>query len=297
VGHDKELAVERAAEKKGAVDKTQHNLPRAVQDARIVVLSLPISEIRETLEFIKPDLQDGTVVFDTAPVKAEVAKWTREYLPEGCYYIGLVPAISAEFLRDEGTGLDSARPDLFSKSIFLVDAPSGTPGEAVELASNFVALLGAAPMLTDILESDGITASTYVLPQLASAALLNATVDQPGWKDARKIASRAYSAATSGVGFDDLKSLQMLALQDRTSIVHALDVMIAALRGLRDDIERGNESGVRDRLETAREGRETWMNERLSANWAEMQKQPADYPSLNERLFGSLMGRRTKMTK
>src|SRR5690242_10749571 len=74
VGHDKELAVERAAEKKGAVDKTQHNLPRAVQDARIVVLSLPISEIRETLEFIKPDLQDGTVVFDTAPVKAEVAK-------------------------------------------------------------------------------------------------------------------------------------------------------------------------------------------------------------------------------
>jgi prephenate dehydrogenase len=297
VGHDKELSIERAAERKGVVDKTEHNLPRAVEEARIVVLSLPISEIRETLEFIKPDLKDGTVVFDTAPVKAEVAKWAKDHLPEGSYYVGLVPTIGAEFLRDEGSGLDSAKADLFSKSVFLVDAPPGTPGEAVELASSFVNLLGATPMLTDIVESDGMAASTYVLPQLASVALLNATVDQPGWKDARKIASRAYSAATSGVGFDDLKSLQMLALQDRTNIVHALDTMIAALRGLRDDIERGDEQGLKDRLEAARDGRQTWLDERTSANWVEMKREPTDYPSLNERLFGSLMGRRTKMKK
>jgi prephenate dehydrogenase len=297
VGHDKKIEVEHAAQRKGVIDKTEHNLPRAVQDARIVILSLPISEIRATLEFIKPDLQDGTVVFDTAPVKAEVAKWARDYIPEGSYYVGLVPAVGAEFLKDEGSGLDSARADLFQKSIFLVDAPPGTPGEAVELASNFVNLLGATPMLTDIVESDGITASTYVLPQLISAALLNATVDQPGWKDARKIASRAYSAATSGMGFDDMKSLQMLALQDRTSVIHALDTMIAALHGLRDDIEQGNEAGLTNRLETARDGRENWVNERTSANWVEMQRDPAQYPTLNERLFGSLMGRRTKTTK
>ena len=132
VGHDIELAVERAAEKKGAVEKTEHNLPKAVKDARIVLLALPVHQVRETLEFIARDLMDGTVVVDTTPVKSEVAKWAQNILPEGCYYVGLVPTIGPDFLHETGTGLDSARADLFSKSIFLVDAPPGAPGEAVQ---------------------------------------------------------------------------------------------------------------------------------------------------------------------
>ena len=59
VGHDKEYNVEREAHKKGAVDKSEHNLPTAVRDARLVVLALPITEIRETLAFIAQDLQNG----------------------------------------------------------------------------------------------------------------------------------------------------------------------------------------------------------------------------------------------
>lgn len=297
VGHDKDIVIEREAYKKGALDRTEHNLPRAVQEARLVVLCLPVGAIRETLEFIAPDLMDGTVVLDTSPVKAEVAKWAKDHLPEGSYYVGLVPAIGAEFLRDEGTGSGSARAGLFSKSIFLVSTPPGTPGEAVELASNFVSLLGARPMLTDIRESDGLVTSTLLLPQLTSAALLNATVGQPGWKDARKIASRAFTAATSGLDFDDLKSLQMLTWQDRHNVLRALDTMIASLKGLRQDIENGNEAGLKDRLEAARDGRDNWLNERASADWVEMKGSPPQYPSLNERLFGSLMARRTKTSK
>lgn len=294
VGHDKDFKTEQQAYKMGALDKTEHNLPRAVQEARVVVLCLPVSEIRETLEFIAPDLMDGTVVLDTSPVKAEVAKWTKDHLPVGSYYVGLVPAIGAEFLRAEGSGLASASAGLFSQSIFLVSAPPGTPGEAVDLASSFVSMLGARPMLTDSLESDGLVTSALLLPQLASAALLNATVDQPGWKDARKIAGRAFTAATSGLDFDDLKSLQMLSLHDRPNVLRALDMLIASLNGLRQDVENGNEAGLEDRLEAARQGREKWLNERVLADWAEMQHTPAEYPNLNERLFGSLTARSTK---
>ena len=163
VGHDIELAVERAAQKKGAVEKTEHNLPRAVKDARVVVLALPVHQIRETLEFIAPDLMDGTVVVDTAPIKSEVAKWAKDILPEGCFYVGLVPTLGAEFLNDKGTGLDSAKADLFSKSIFLVTAPPGAPGEAVQLVSDLVKLMDATAMLTDIVESDGLMTSAHLL--------------------------------------------------------------------------------------------------------------------------------------
>ena len=295
VGHDIELAVERAAQKKGAVGTTEHNLPKAVKDARIVLLALPVHQIRETFEFIAPDLMDGTVVADTAPIKAEVAKWAKDILPEGCYYVGLVPTIGPEFLNDAGTGLDSAKADLFSKSIFLVSAPPGAPGEAVELVSDLVKLMDATAMLTDIIESDGLMTSAFLLPQLVSAALLNATVDQPGWKDGRKLAGRAYLAATSGLmPQDDPESLQMLSLHNRENTVRSLDVMISALRALRDDIEDGKNELVKNRLQAALAGRQNWINERTLANWVEMQREPPDYPSISDRLLGGFIGRRPK---
>ena len=297
VGHDIELAVERAALKKGAVEKIEHNLPTAVKDSRIVLLALPVDQVRETLEFIAPDLMDGTVVIDTAPVKSEVAKWAKAILPEGCYYVGLVPTVGPEFLHETGTGLDSAKADLFSKSIFLVDSPPSASGDAVELALELVKLLGATAMLTDIIESDGLMASVHILPKLVSAALLNATVDQPGWQDKRKLAGRAYIAATSAVAQNDSESLRMLALHNRENVSRSLVLMIAALQGLRDDIENGNDEGLKDRLDAAQEGRENWLNERTAAEWIEMQREPANYPSASERLFGGLISRRAKDKK
>lgn len=294
VGHDKEFNVEREAQKKGAIDKGEHNLPTAVREARLVILALPITEIRDTLGFIAPDLQDGTVVIDTSPVKAEVSKWAQEILPEGCYYVGIVPALAAGFLGDKKSGLDSARPDLFSNNIFLVSAPSGTPGEAVELASNFVHYLDATPMLTDQLESDGFMAAAHILPQLTATALLNATVNQPGWKDVRKMAGRSYSTAAGAIEFDNEEALKMLSMQNGANVIHALDSIISALRGLREDIANGNETSLKERLSAAHKGHEEWINERTVANWVEMQRDPANYPSVTERLFGSIMGRKVK---
>ena len=58
------------------------------------------------------------MVLDTTPIKADVQKWAKEILPEGCYYVGLVPAINPEFLHDFQIGLTAAQPDLFSNGHF-----------------------------------------------------------------------------------------------------------------------------------------------------------------------------------
>ncbi|HET7143906.1 MAG TPA: prephenate dehydrogenase dimerization domain-containing protein, partial [Anaerolineales bacterium] len=140
--------------------------------------------------------------------------------------------------------------------------------------------------------------SVHLLPQLVSVALLNATVDQPGWKDGRKLAGRAYLTATSAlIAQDDPESLRMLAFHNRDNVSRSLNSMITALQALRDDIEKGNDAAVEDRFKTAQAGRENWLRERTSANWIELQREPADYPSMRERLFGGILGRRTKNRK
>ncbi|MCE9644542.1 MAG: prephenate dehydrogenase/arogenate dehydrogenase family protein [Chloroflexi bacterium] len=295
VGHDKKSAVEQEALKKGAVDRVEHHLLSAVADARLVILSIPVSQVRETLQLIASDLKPGTVVLDTSPVKAEVTKLAKELLPEECYYVGLVPALNPEALHNLQFGLDAARPDLFANSLFLVDTPPGTTEEAMVLAMDFVRLLGAEPLISDMIESDGLMSTAHLLPQLVAASLLNATIDQPGWQETRKMAGRAYAAVTAGLAYqDEIDSLRMSALQNRVNIVRSLDVTIAALKGLRDDIEKGDDDGVADRLESALEGRQRWLRERLTADWKnEARSDALDMPSFSERLFGGMFKKRS----
>lgn len=296
IGHDLKREVEQEALQKGVADKMEHNLPAAVRNAKLVVLAIPASKVKETLEFIAPDLQEGAVVLDTSPIKAGVQKWAKETLPDGRYLVGLAPALNPELLHEFGIGLTSARADLFSKGLFLIAAPSVVPEEAVTLSMDFVRLLGAEPMLADPFESDGLMSTVHLLPQLVAASLLNATLDQPGWQDARRVAGRPYAVATSGMAYqDELDSLRMSAMQNRVGIVHALDVTIAALRGLRDDIDHGNEDGLATRLESALKGRQRWLGERLMANWENSDQDGIrDIPSMSERLFGGFFTKKNR---
>ena len=292
VGHDKDFGVERLAQKNGAVEKTNHNLPSSVEDANIVVLAIPVHQVRETLGYIAQDLKKGTVVVDTTPIKAEVAKWAQEILPDGVHYVGLVPAIGPDFLHETGTGLDSAKADLFSRSIFLLSAPQGTPGDALQLVSGLVSLTGATAMNTDFAESDGLMSSAYLLPQLVSATLINATTGQPGWQEVRKVASRAYYAATSAfTGQDEVTSLHMQVMQNRESVMQKLDAMITALVELRYDIEDANEKALKDRLQKAQDGRQSWLKERSAASWMEAKREPVEKISMSERLLGTFFSK------
>lgn len=299
VGHDKNYEAARLAQKMGAVDEVKVNLPSSVSGAQVVILSLPLSEIRETLGYIAQDLQEGTVILDTAPAKGKVVEWVGEFLSPGRYYVGLAPSAGSAHLHDMEVGVGSARADLFKNGLFLVNAPSGTPGEALDLASNLVSLLGAEVMFTDALEADGLLASTHLLPQLAGAALLDSTVNQPGWREARRIAARPYAAVTAAITYhDEPKSLGDAALANRGNTVRVLDGLIASLQNLRERIAEADGDGVLEYLEAAAKARDRWFNERSKADWetANQSKQKSESfgDKLSQMFVGNLFGREKK---
>ncbi|MCL4529949.1 MAG: prephenate dehydrogenase/arogenate dehydrogenase family protein, partial [Chloroflexi bacterium] len=301
VGYDRDASAAKAAQNLGVIDEVK-NLKDAVRDANVVVLALPLSEIRETLERIGPQLRENAVVFDTAPVKSVVLEWVKEFIPEGRFYLGLVPALSPQSFASTESGLKVASPDLFKQTIMVVDVPSGTPREVEELAFDLAYMLGAKPMLTDPVESDGLMASVHVLPQLAAAALLNATLNQAGWTEARKLAGRPYAGVTGGLAyFDDPVSLRTAALGNRIGVVHALDILLASLKGLRDDIENNNEENVAERLKQAFDGREHWLDDRSAAEWMNEGGEKIDVPDFGERInqifFGGTIADRLKKKK
>lgn len=287
VGHDRDFKIANQAEKLGAVDKVENNLPKSVRDAGLVILSLPVDQMRETLEFIAPDLKEGAVVMDTGPVKDVVANWAAELLPEGRHYVGLTPVLNPHYLYTMDAGLQAARQDLFQQGMMAIITPPKSSSEAIKLAADLTRLIGASPLFADPVEMDGLMAATQVLPQLMAASLINATMDQPGWREGRKIAGRDYAEVTGPMAhLWDSQSLAVASSLNRENVLRMLDSVIAALQVMRNDIDQRNEEALSERLKRAYSGRLKWWQERQSGEWS-----TDGSPKLEMPESGSFLGR------
>ena len=293
MGHDKEPGMAKKAEKLGALDKTHYNLPAAVRDAEIVLLAVPYDAVRETLEFIGQDLKEGAVVMDTAPVKGPTFEWAKKYIPEGRYYVGLIPAVNPACVHEMKAGIDAARADLFNKGVFGIVAPAGTPGEAVKLAADLSRLLGAEPMFMEQVEADSLMASLHLLPQLVSAALLGMTVDQPGWLEARKLAGKAYAAGTGELFYQDTSAgLRDAVLADRENTLRVLDNLTASLNVIREEIAAQDAAQLGARFDKAVDGRARWWSQRQKGDWYETEVgSTADAPSAGDYMRKLFLGK------
>ena len=290
LGHDREIGKARKAEKMGALDKVSINLPAAVREADLVLLALPVDQIQETLEVIKEDLKEGVVVMDTGPVKQIVSVWTGEILPPERYYVGLTPVLNPIYLHDVDSGLEAAHPDLFRDGLMGIVSPPGTPSDAIKLAADLTRLLGASPLFADPVEMDGLVAATHILPQLIAAGLLNATVDQPGWQEGRKIAGRSYADVSAPVMYPtEPKTLTTAAMLNKENVVRVLDSAVASLNAMRNDLLNEDTQTLEERLNRARQGRQTWLQGRLAANWAAEETTTVEAPTASE-VFGRFIG-------
>lgn len=299
IGHDREPDIARKAEKMGALDRVDFNLPNSVRNADLVILALPLDQIRETLALIAPDLRSGGVVMDTGPVKEVVAAWAADLLPEERHYIGLTPVLNPAYLLESHSGIDAARPDLFRGGLMAISAPPRTGSDVLKLASDLTRLLGAAPLFTDTLEIDGLMASTHLLPQLIAAALVNATIDQPGWREGRKIAGRAYAEATAPIiHFGDPEPLRAASIANRENVLRMIDSSIAALQGIRRTIDNNDSEGLSTHLQRAYDGRFSWWQQRLKNDWGGVSSEMPSTPEMSASgVFGRLLGINPKSKK
>lgn len=297
VGHDREHVNAQQARKMNAVDSVSLNLLNAVENADLVVLSIPTDQIYETMQLIAQDLKENAVLLDTGPIKETVANWAEELLPDNRHYVGLTPVINPKYLHRLDSGLEAARADLFHDGLMAIAASSSTNSDAIKLAADLTRLLGASAIFADPVEIDGLMAATHMLPQVLAAALLNATVDQPGWREGRKLAGRAYAEATAPiVSLDDTKTLRTSMMLNHQNVIRVMDSTIAALQVLRQDLDAQDNDALDKRLKRAKKGRNKWWQERQAGDWTGIEEsQEIEYPKVGS-FFSRMLGikRRSK---
>ncbi len=291
VGHDRERGTANQAKKIGAVDKTDWNLISACEDADLIVVAIPVGDIKDTLEAIGPYLKPGCLITDTASIKSPVAEWAEEILPNEVNFVGGDPIVG-----DAGTsgGIEAARADLFSGALYCLTPAAGAASDAVRLASDFVHLLGAQPYFLDPLEHDGLMAGIDHLPFVLSTALLGVTTESAAWREMRKLAGGAFENTTRFVSADPT-TCRDACLVNRENIVRWIDACSDKLDELRETVLTGDAEELDRVFEEAMVARQRWLRARETGDW---EGQSPEMPSMTghiSQLFGlGMLGKRRR---
>ena len=287
-GSDREPITAQRAQKMGAVDHVAYNLSAAVEKADVVILALPVDQIRETLEFIGPVCRPGVVIIDTSPLKSAVAAWAQELLPEERYLVSMTPTINPEYLEESATGIDAVHADLFNKSLMVITNEPSTQPDAVKLAADLAHLAGARVYFADAAEVDGLLAANDLLPKLASVGLLSAIANQPSWQEGQRMAGRSFAQATMPAQLlDGFATLGELALANRENTLRVLNDLIGSLQLIHEYVTNQDSEGLNDMMERAVAARKDWYSHRLAADWDESEVQKM--PTIGE-VLGRLVG-------
>jgi prephenate dehydrogenase len=285
VGHDREPTVASKARKLNAVDSTAWNLINATERADLVILAVPISSVRATLEAMGPDLKEGCLVIDTCSVKRPVLDWADELLPPTVSFVGGNPIVHLPESEPGKNGPDLASDALFKNRMFCLCPSTRTSPEAVQLASDLVSTLGAQPYFLDADEHDGLVAGVEHLPLALSAALLNTVSQSPGWREMRKVAGDTFVRASdlSGSATDALREM---SLRNADNMTRWIDDAIRKLYELRNAIREGDEELLSKLFSDALDNRERWIVDRARGFAGEDLPTTPEAPSYWKSMFG-----------
>jgi prephenate dehydrogenase len=290
IGHDRDHGVTGAARRMGAVTKADRNLYSACSQADMIIMAIPASGVRETLELVANDLKSGCVITDTASLKVPVLKWADQFLPEDVSFVGGDP-----ILFGDDAGIESARADLFEKKLYCIVPSDRASSDAVKLTTDLVAMLGAIPHYIDPHEHDGLIGGTEHLADVAAVTLLHALSTSNGWHDMRRLCGATFDRVTC-FSMSDPAEYRDRALLNSDNIVRWIDALQEELFQFRTLVKQGDPEAIENYYQTQMDARKQWLEDQATQNWDKRADQ-GDIPKAGEffsqMLFGSWGRRRS----
>ncbi len=179
LGHDVDAARVRAALGAGAVDRGTWSLAEVAAAADLLFLCEPVDDVCATVEKVAPHVRPGTLVTDTATLKAPILDAAARWVPEGVAFIGGHPIMRRP---DGGEPRDGLRG-----VTYCLCAPPRTDETALRVMQALVDSVGAIPYFIDPVEHDALITGTHLLPAVLGAAVVRVLDRSPSAVDLRRL--------------------------------------------------------------------------------------------------------------
>ena len=241
IGCDKRAVLE-IAEARGAVDRAEADLERAVIGSEVVVLATPVGCILSQMETLAALLPPMTLITDAGSTKQKLVERSRELFGDQA---------QARFLPGhpmagkEVGGIENADANLFRDAIWLI-TPIDPTRPPTPLQSEYMDLLqaiGARVITMDSERHDRLCAWISHLPQMIATALASVLREELGDDEAvSQIGGRALREMTR-IAHSPYTMWRDIALTNTQNIDDALQRLEQQLAHLRENL-RGPELRV-----------------------------------------------------
>lgn len=221
----------------GAADEATGDLRRAVADAELVVLAVPIGAMPALAKQLPPEC----IVTDVGSVKYPVVTALSEILHK---FVGAHPMAGSE-----QSGIETARRDLFEGAVCIVTPREDTDKAVLQTVHDFWKALGCNVRTLSPEAHDEIVARISHLPHVVAAALVSSVChdgDQklsfagPGFKGTTRIASGPVEMWTE------------ICIENREEIGRALDQLMEELGKVRAALQNADAIDLRSMLKRAK---------------------------------------------
>lgn len=268
VGSDPEIEVEQKAAKLNAFDRIVHNMADAIKEADMVILNAAVDELQEMIQAVAVNLKPGAVVLVTAPLHVQTLQWAKECLPTNRHLLMFTPSINPDFLNQSDTASEVPSEEFFHKGSIAISSTVEENAGSIQLALDLASLLKADPIIFDPYEADGVLAWARLLPYLNAAIMFRAASNQPGWKEAQKLADVGFFNSTLPLTIPmEKENLGKALLIQSENSIRLVDTLIDELKRLRKVISDQDSQALQAFLEAPGKQRLHWIQTRATGVW------------------------------
>ncbi len=237
--------------RRGIIDRAEQDIPAAVSDADMVVLSVPVGAVGQVARQLKGRLKPGAVVTDVGSVKGDIVEQVGEA------FGGLPPSFvpGHPIAGTENSGAEAALAGLFRHRRVILTPVEVTSEAAVQQVREMWTAAGAKVECMDVHHHDRVLALTSHLPHMLAFGLVDSLARQQSSEAIFRYAAGGFRDFTR-IASSDPVMWRDICLHNRDAILAALDDYQQDLSELRKAIEAGDSAlleGIFSRAKQARD--------------------------------------------
>ena len=238
------------AQKMGAIDGVV-DLVEATKQSDVIVLCMPVAQMRAAFEIIEPHLEPRTMITDAGSTKGDVILAAKEVLGKKvCQFVPAHPIAGGA-----QHGASAAKADLFQGKQTIVCPLQENSPEDTTLITGFWESIGSVAKKIGVVQHDAIYAAVSHLPHLLSYALMASVVNS---EDADQKLDHV------GAGFKDFTRIAAsspemwrdICIGNRAAILQELDQYLLIVNHMRKLVAEGDGEGLEKLFNKASKARQ-----------------------------------------
>ena len=221
-------------------------------DCDCIFLCTPVQKNLEYLRQLKGNIKPDCIITDVGSVKSDIHREVIALDMEE-NFIGGHPMAGSE-----KTGLTNASEYLLENAYYIITPTTKTTDTTIEKMREFVAALGAIPMVLDYNTHDHATAAISHLPHIIAYSLVNLVKDIDDKQETMKTIAAGGFRDLTRIASSSPVMCQNICLSNQEQVLALIDDYVEVLNKTRADIANQNGDALLSDFQTAKDYRDSF---------------------------------------